>query len=342
MRTPPFVVVVSEKPFCGRVLAPYLTARWPDHRILLVYTYSLGLYEFRYPRDMRFADTPYILEPQWKLRGNVGHAVWEIRGKEVVPCDSPLTTSLLDAETICYACDPDARGASAWHVLLSQVLGKEGAAVPRPLIELPSYDPATLLREIHGDLATTQSATFTARLNAGVAKRFFDFNFNVNAMILLGEALRQTGDATAQASRSIGMSKYGLQLLYHLRQSRGTEVSEDDVMQSMQAWRGTGRYAVDNASDVGLGSASSRDLILENLLSLHLTELVGSGAQSLYRITSQGLRFLDLLHKDCEDPDLPFRLHQWEQSWPASQAPMERYLRTFFGKQRERARRQRH
>lgn len=49
-------------------------------------------------------------------------------------------------------------------------------------------------------------------------------------------------------------------------------------------------------------------------------------------LTAQGEAFLSALHPDCEDADLPFRLRQWEASWPVSRPSVERYLRTFFGK----------
>ena len=51
-------------------------------------------------------------------------------------------------------------------------------------------------------------------------------------------------------------------------------------------------------------------------------------------LSAQGQAFLDLLHPGCCDQDLPGRMRQWEQEWPVSRPKIERYLRTFFGKQK--------
>lgn len=42
---------------------------------------------------------------------------------------------------------------------------------------------------------------------------------------------------------------------------------------------------------------------------------------------------LSHLHPDCQDMDLPGRMNEWQNQWPASRGKIERYLRTFFGKQ---------
>lgn len=53
-----------------------------------------------------------------------------------------------------------------------------------------------------------------------------------------------------------------------------------------------------------------------------------------YSITAKGQEFLSLLHRECNDQDLPYRLHQWCQNWNDSKPTIDRYLRTFFGRQK--------
>jgi hypothetical protein len=43
---------------------------------------------------------------------------------------------------------------------------------------------------------------------------------------------------------------------------------------------------------------------------------------------------LNRLHPDCEDPDLPFRLHAWCEAGAAAKPAIDRYIKTFFGKQK--------
>ncbi|MCY1418116.1 hypothetical protein D9M71_336650 [compost metagenome] len=50
-------------------------------------------------------------------------------------------------------------------------------------------------------------------------------------------------------------------------------------------------------------------------------------------LSPRGTAFLELLHPDCADPDLPARLEAWQRDWPSAKEKMHRYLRTFFGKQ---------
>ena len=47
-----------------------------------------------------------------------------------------------------------------------------------------------------------------------------------------------------------------------------------------------------------------------------------------------GRAFLEKLHPDCEDPDLPFRLSEWQHDPATGHAKAQRYLRTWFGKQK--------
>ena len=89
------------------------------------------------------------------------------------------------------------------------------------------------------------------------------------------------------------------------------------------------------AGSVQLGSAASSHEIITNLVLLGLVSCTPDQSNRLgCRLTDAGASFLDLLHPDCEDADLPFRHSQWQAEWPASRSAMERYLRTFFGKQR--------
>lgn len=181
---------------------------------------------------------------------------------------------------------------------------------------------------------STGDARFQTWLRAGQARRFFDYNFNVNALNLFGEALRHTSEQAAQVAPQVGMSKYGLQLLYFLRGQSIMGVAE--VIWSMQRWKGTGKYA---GSDVQLGSPASQQQIITNLLALGLIACPRThDNRQECQLTDAGTAFLDRVHPDCQDPDLPFRIRQWEAAWPASRPAMERYLRTFFGKQKRYAR----
>lgn len=313
------IVFIVDKPSFARALAPHLSARWPTSRIHAITTLRLGLYEFRYPRGLSFTAFPYIAEPSWKLRQQASSPTWLIEDGVATRIESVPADSLRDATTIIFAGDPDPSGAVAYHVLLSQCLGPDAAVLARPALHLEGLDEPSIARSLDA-ISSTADTWFVESLNAGLARRFFDFNFNVNALVLLGAPLRDAGVVDDRFT----MSKYSLQLLHGL-QGRPA-MTEVQVLELMHQWPGTGRYA-----PTELGSPASRANIVSGLCDAGL--LVADDK----RCMSLGVRaqaFLSRLHPDCQDADLPARMRQWEADWPTSKPRIERYLRTFFGKQK--------
>jgi len=259
---------------------------------------------------------PRVAEPQWKPRLPTPPAVWDIYAGQPVGSDQAPADRLLSADEIWFAADPDASGAVAYDVLLRQCLGDAAAMAKRPALQLQGLDARSIEAAFDAG-ATTGDAWFLAARNAGIFRRFFDFNFNVNALALFGQELALAGSPAGN------VSKYSLQLLYALRGQPAA--SEADLIQMMQHWTGTGRYA-----PIPMGSAASRGAILLGLIKAQLVEKDANGDMAL---STPGEAFLQLLHPDCRDPDLPARIVQWGNAWPASRPNVERYLRSFFGKQ---------
>ena len=100
----------------------------------------------------------------------------------------------------------------------------------------------------------------------------------------------------------------------------------------MQEWAGTGRYRHEAGfGPWGLGGPASRLQIMKDLGRAGLADTANPRRIA---VTDLGLRFLDMLHPDSEDRDLPFRLHAWTFLPEDVAGPkVDRYLRTFFGKQ---------
>ncbi|MBV8248470.1 MAG: hypothetical protein JO200_08455 [Comamonas sp.] len=307
-------VFVVEKLSTLRKLAPHLSSRWPG-KVYAITTLYLGLYEFRYPRGLSMADFPFVGEPTWKVRHQEQSPAFEIQGDEAHRCALDPVELLRGASSICFAADPDPAGAVAFHVLLSECLGDASARASWPALRLRALDERSISSAPDAAGATSDD-WFESMRNAGIARRFFDFNYNINALALFGQALRQVGGL----SRDYLVSKYSLQLLYALRDWPPAR-SDGALIHAMENWQGTGRYTA-----CGMGSPASRLAILTGLRSAGLVDGVA--------LTASGRAFLNGLHPDCCDQDLPGRIGEWEQHWPASRPKMERYLRTFFGKQK--------
>ena len=322
------VLIVAEKPSVSRALAPIVRQNWPLADITFVHAVPYGNFKYAYPRGLKMSEYPTLSEPRNKL------SAWDDWScpPVVLANDGDLkpTTMRLElfkeADIILFACDPGHTGAVSFDVLMREVFG-DNRALQCPALILNS------LVETDVDLAFRRMSPFKVTLMGsleyGRMKRYFDWNWNVNGLALIGEAQRRAG----VSSSAEPVSKYALQVLYVLR-SAGP-MTEGSAVGLMARWPGTGRYAEKDFKWFrGIGSAASRGQILENLLQAGLLELVPGPTQKLFQLSSLGAAFLDLLHPDCEDPDLPFRLHAWCLQGIAAKPAVDRYLNTFFGKQK--------
>jgi len=275
-----------------------------------------------------------------------------------MPTELSWDDALRSAGTILYASAPGCRDASNFAIAMREALGP-GADAGHACLSLSAWNEASLESAFGGLDApdgTTDAAWFTALRDAGLAKRYFDFNYNVNAMAIFSGPLRALGVET----NGYLLSKYSLQLLYLLR-GKEEPFEEGQCIRAMLDWRGTGKYV--HPADLpswerpSLGSVDSYSRIIEGLVGRGLlarsvtTEPMSVDAKERWgrhragepprtvdrhwlAISDKGRALLDLLHPDCEDADLPFRLDAWfREGLSGSQARIDSYLRTFFGNQ---------
>jgi len=147
---------------------------------------------------------------------------------------------------------------------------------------------------------------------------------------------------------------FAVQMLYRIwaRQDEGFPVSE------IRPWSGTGRYAPEDIPRHWRGSLvrSVRRAVEDKECSAQpkrvnrhgkrssLSDAISSIFDELHDelqdvklqrfcLTERASEFLNGLHPDCQDIDLPLRLMKWlEAPDQTSEAAMARYLRTWFGK----------
>jgi hypothetical protein len=322
------VLIVTEKPSVASCIAPFARKHWPDASITFVHANPFSNIRFSYPRGHKLHEYPLLSEPNNRL---APWSEWQC-APYTLTADGSLVKAAMSAELftsadlIVSACDPDHTGATAFAVLLEQVFS-DVRFLACPALSLSALDDAFIVR------AFAQMAPFgelcTESFEYGRVKRYFDWNWNVNSLAILGETQRRAG-VPADAPP---LSKYALQLLYNLRNKQ--PMTDGTVIQLMHRWPGTGRYQVMPGEwRTRLGSAASRSPILENLLSAGLLARTTVDGKHAVVISARGLALLELLHPDCEDLDLPFRLHAWCEQGAASKPAIDRYIKTFFGKQK--------
>lgn len=361
-------LVITEKPYITSKCVPAFEALGITEAIAL-HSMTLGPRRLAFPRGLRFADLPAIQEPRLEARPD--HAwtprLWKDGKLTFLPVGpgASLTwlpdhlgcqTSEVPPERVLVACDGDTTGVMGCLDVL-EVLGIAGpvrwlSAGEEGYSGAWAKEAAASARWFGTDLDLAR---------AGRLKRHFDYNWGLNAAPILGTAVLMAqicvfGKVTATASAApevseaevsemtrammsmratdnTVMSKYMLLGLYALAQEGKASRAEGRPpvwsLEVFRTWTGSGRY-----QGRGFGSPCSSAPIVRNLLELGLIQNGEFGWP-----TDVGRALIDeVLHKDCFDPDLPFRLAGWmdEAASGAEQearAKADRYIRTLFGKQ---------
>lgn len=339
-------VIFSAKPFVARECAPFLVRRYSPERSLVVCLALAGPLKFRYARGLAYSDYPLVSAPQYEFdethytqaRSLGDYEAWRRQGGRGEPHRAPTAAMpaadvqnvIRHAEHFVYSGDPSPSPVHGYFRLL-EYLGIGDAKYRTDAYIFSDLTDRTLSKAFRAG-STPETQGYLAQLEEqGRVKRYFDWNWNHNALVVLGSALRAVG-LPADAV----ISKYELQLLYFLRSnpvSRETPPwTEGRIVHAMSHWKGSGKYTQRQY----LGSSASRDAIIQHLIQ---KEFIGrrpmTDRPDTVFVTSRAQSFLSFLHPDCEDPDLPARIDGWmEAGFDASRPAIDRYIKTYFGKQK--------
>ncbi|KWA84149.1 hypothetical protein WL29_22560 [Burkholderia ubonensis] len=322
------VLIVAEKPLISRSIAPAARRHWPQDSITFVHAVPYGNIGFRYPRGLKLDEFPLLSEPRDKL---VSWEEWACAPLKLTS-DASLVPEVMSrelfitADIIVCACDADHTGAVGFEVLMRQVFGDDRALDCPALVIHSLYEVD--VEKAFAQLMPVREA-YSSSLEYGRTKRYFDWNWNANSLAILGDVQRRVG----APGNAPPMSKYALQLLYGLRARQ--PMTEGRIVNLMQNWPGTGRYKpATGERRPQLGSPASVSPIIENLLFSGFLETTVVAGRAHLGLSGRGRALLNLLHPDCEDADLPFRLHAWCEQGAAAKPAIDRYIKTFFGKQK--------
>jgi hypothetical protein len=330
------LAIVAEKPSLLDVFAPILPEFFPDADFARtpVFFPVFGWFKgtanrFRLPRGLKWSELPFISEPAYRqisftdARAQIG--VRKLVGQTYSMVESEAEQAFSEADVILTLMDPSYGGAHLAYRFISDSLGyfPKGRVLFPWTMDFTEMGLRKALTKIrHFDEFAMPIAM------QGEIRRYFDYNYLANALPIIGETARRA----ELWSKSIP-SKYGLQLLYDVRETGS--LSDGKRIERMQKWKGTGKHKPTPGEYFGgLGSPASRSSILEELVKARY--LIRTGEKRHHTVLSdEGNCFLDSLHPDCRDADLPFRLDQWSRL-PDAEAKenINRYIRTFFGKQK--------
>lgn len=322
------LAIIAERPSFAAHFAKTLREFYPDVDFsdVAVFHPIFGWYvgdrRFQFPRGLKWSDFPYVGEPSYRpieveesrpVKGIKGlSARRNINGEEG-------REALHSADQILLLMDPHSSSAH----LAKRFLADHFHTIPWERTLYPWIRDFTEAGMRGAMSAANRADSFVLpHIKNSELRRFFDYNFLVNSFALLGTTVMEDAGLKGPVP-----SKYGLQLLYDALDTG--PLGDGYRIERMTRWKGTGKY--DPARYDGVGSSASRAAIIGDLVRGGFFSRDGNKTN----ITDGGRRYLQLLHPNCRDVDLPFRIADWAELPEAeARAKMTRYLRTFFGKQK--------
>jgi hypothetical protein len=305
-----------------------IRARWPSVDLATVpiitfYGYSWDGLLFDIPRHIAWKDLPLRCPVARRESRSIGFRTGIEGPNNNDNTPAMLRPILMQADEILLLCPEDFEAIGAANDFLHDVFG----SVPKGRIIYPMDLFAWNRDRNTNNIRTMLEAGFfedvaSEAIATAEISNYFDFNYVLNATPILGLAARRSGlDGAAP-------SAFGLQLLYWMRDHTSEIKISDLDYDVMRHWKGLEKYA----DGKGMGSCRSRRAIVERLV--RGGYLSCDGVTNAVQLTEAGRTFLSLLHKDCRDPDLPFRLRKWA-SLPrrTAKSRIDGYINAFFGKQ---------
>jgi hypothetical protein len=303
------------------IIKPHLLQRWPGFTIYVFRIIPKYRFAFNYDNNVHPAFFPVIKFPQYTSNVKKYGLVLHITNESIKVKRHGAVNILKNADTISYLGDLWYSFIIDYDILLNECLGFHEANKERVVI-VPEIFTGPAIRYALNNPITTENPQFYKLLDSGMAKRFFDYNYNINSLHFFTFCLRKIG----VVKKDYNISKYSLQLLYKLHERRPMSTGKAVLM--AQNWKGSRTYP---ASVFGIGNPHSIGSILNGLLDSGLLE---KNKKELLIVSKAGKSFLEMLDPGCRDIDLPGKLQLWQENWPNSRNEIETYITNYFSNQK--------
>lgn len=304
-----------------KIFKPFLLKRWPQQNIFVIRIIPPYKQEFDYSNDLPEKSFPCVIDPIWNFNRKKYGMLVNLNSENIKVIRRSVPIVLKEASNIMYLGDLWYSSVIDYYILLKEYLGTEVANAER-LVIAPNILTNEAIENALDKPITTKDREFCNLLNDGMAKRFFDYNYNINSLHFFSRCLHKAGVTL----KNYGISKYSLQLLYELRER--PPMSEGRAVFMMQNWNDSGAYP---PAIFGIGNPRSVAPILEGLYDCGLLRNKKKGLI----ITKSGHAFLEMLDPGCRDIDLSGKLEMWRQNWPDSKKEMETYIIDYFNRQKD-------
>lgn len=331
-------LIIVEKPAVARALAKAAKATWPDDELIILSAVTITMVSFILPRGLAYSSYPMTTEPQCKPDPERWHEphfefCW---ANEVIDTGLAPTirltieaTSDLINRADHIVCAPDWDYSGVWGIEQVFKLFRPNL-IDQDLPVISNIWPldGEAIAQRFSNMKTTKLLEYQTLKNAGRIKFYFDYNYALNSLPVLGNLYRDV----FETDQPVFISKYALQTLFYVNEQGEKSINRIECDMAGHHWMGTGKYQVDSYRHLdGIGSPASRLCITRQLISLGLCKLT----EAKISVTEKGLEFIARLHEDTRDSDLPFRLDLWmEMPFEEAKSKIDTYLKTFFGKQK--------
>lgn len=335
------ILVYVNKPALGaaiiNALGSEIKEAYPNQKIVVINQKHTVNLHFQYPKNLTWSSYPYVGEPIYKFTVEENWINWKPcevnEDNKLIPI-TITTKEIQEVKTIIYADDPHSTHCHNFDLFLKYFF--KDKIVDIPALILSSLDCASMLKSWKERKNFYE--VFSQSVKRSIIKRYFNYNYNVNALGILGYILKEIG----VSSEKNYLSKYELQLLYKLKElaipdenDKIITQTEGKILMLMGNWKGSGKYERKSHWHGNLGSVMSKSEIMKNLINMQLVNKTNGELRNEIRISPLGELFLSKLHKDCLDKDLPFRYQLWqEKSIEEVKPKIDEYIKKFFGKQK--------
>lgn len=321
---PDHILVFAEKPYQSRELAKSFKEVMPDKRVIFMNLISVVYPAFDYPKVDSVGNKVAPSEPVYDFSYLDNAAPMEMVEGEMKPVDLPLADVINQASELINAGESDYSGVTAFHLTAQHFFGPdylEKMTVSTVNNDYFYTDPIKGLKE-----RTPGLEGYEERLEYGLLKKHFDWNWNRNSFAIYTPILLELGVPEDKAM----ISKNALVMLDALNGQGNVKIG--DVMDAMSRWKGTGKFYSD--FDPGkLGSVASRFPILENLKDSGLIHETDDRPSTLI-ITQKGREFLAKLDPETLDPDLPYTMDNlFQLSLEEGKSAINQHLDHMFSRQ---------
>lgn len=354
------LLVVAEKKHMAQQFLKALPDLQTQYDINIVDFRGMGLFRFDLPSELPISEVPRIMPIAWKFLDiktlsfykekptswwvNFAYAYSTIEAG-IVPLKglkpgldsiekqiNYVKSTLMDYDRILIVPDADHRGMFFGHQITRYLLND--TPFPRENIDCLFFNTGLDKRSVVEAYEKRQSYSEEGNdfSQYGEVKYYFDWLWQINSAPVFGKALKMAGAKTDTI-----LSKYELLTFLLLAKNKLPFRLNDNttlngsclISSSMERFMGSGKYPKDKFDKdfwhQGIGSASSRSTIVENLIE---RKLVDENLQ----LTPEGERFYTFVHKRSFDPDLAYRLDQW--CLQRDIAGIEKYIKGFFKRQK--------